>query len=439
MDILEKAKQELAKRETQKQINAPFINKGKAAYIKEIPQILGYKSIAHMFGYGHGDEMQVMPVNLGAKLPASIDKELASTMLELKKHLHSATIQAQMLTTKSGIPVDVRTTPYFKRWCEPLIKAYNITDFNDWIPTLNTRFYFEELEVEPGISSLFPQYPMTSSMMNVPTVSGRLMGELETDSGTFTEQSETDGKITLVAKNNVAHVKITEDLIQDAEPSLFERLRVEVAQALARSRDNAILNGDDSATHMDSDTTAAKDFRKAWKGVRKLSLDNPSSVYNHNGARCNFTLFQEMYRIAGKMRYDKGDCLWILGLAVEGDAVSGKIPELLTFDKAASNATLFSGILPVIMGIRPVVSQWIREDLAATGVHTGTGTLTVAHLVRLSGFAFGVRSPMRIWAAPSLPNSDTLLMTAKERIAFGCAPQSATNMHIVTARNIATQ
>lgn len=439
MNILERAKQELAKREAQKQINAPFINRGKAAYVKDIAQILGYKSLAHMFGYGHGDEMQTLPANLGGKLPASVDKELAATLLELKKHLHSASIQAQMIASKSGMPIDVRTTPYFKRWCEPLLKAYNITDFNDWIPTLNTRFYFEELEVEPGLSALFPQYPMSSSLMNVPVVSGRLMGELETDSGVFTEQSETDGKITLAAKNNVAHVKITEDLIQDAEPSLFERLRVEVAQALSRSRDNAILNGDDSATHMDSDVTNAKDFRKAWRGLRKISLDNATSVYNHNGARCNFTMFQEMYRIASKMRYDKGDCLWILGLAVEGDAVSGKIPELLTFDKAASNATLFSGILPVIMGIRPVVTQWIREDLAATGVHTGTGTFTVAHLVRLSGFAFGVRSPMRIWAAPSLPNSDTLLMTAKERIAFGCAPQTANNKHVVTARNIATQ
>ena len=415
----------------------PSVNKGLASYVQNAPASYGQKSLLQLMGSGH-DERSVS-INLRAKgSPRSVDPEVREALLDLKKHIHSALIQAQVTARATGTQVDIKNVPFFRTHLEPLLKAYNVSDFNDWIPTLNTRFYFEELEIDPGISNLFPQHTMSSPIQNVPTISGQLMGQLETDSGTFTEQEETDGKIMLSTVNNVAHVKITEDLISDADPSVFERLRMQVAKALARSRDNAILNGDTTAPHMDTDVVNAKDFRKAWKGLRKLALDNAASVYNHAGARPNFTLFQEMYKTAGKARYDKADCLWLLGLSVEGDAVSGKIPEILTFEKAGTNATLFSGVLPSILGIRPIISDWVREDLTANAIYGAASTLTVAHLIRLAGFLFGTKSPMRIWAAPSLPSSDVMLMSAKERIAFGAAPQTSEDKYIVLGRNIAT-
>lgn len=419
--------------------NAPYINKGMANYIGMAPAMYGQKSLLHVLGSGHDDKNGQPSVNLMAKnAPRSVDKEVRAAILDLKKHLHSSMVQANLVSRVTGTNVDIKSVPYFRANVEPLLKAYNVTDFNDWIPTLNTRFYFEELEIEPGISSLFPQHNQTSPTQHVPVINGLLMGQLETDTATFATQSETDGKITLDTRNNVAHVEITEDLISDADPSVFDRMRMQVVVALARSRDNAILNGDTTGPHMDSDVVAATDFRKAWKGLRKMALDNASSVYNHAGARPNFTLFQEMYKLAGKARYEKSDCLWLLGLSVEGDAVSGKIPEILTFDKAGSNATLFSGNMPSILGIRPVISQWVREDLAATGLYAAASTMTVAHLIKLSRFLFGTKSPIRIWAAPSLPSSDKMLMTAKERISFGSAPQTATDRGVVLARNIAT-
>lgn len=436
--ILEEAK---AKKDAQKVItdSAPAYNKGITNAVTMAPTQYGMKSMLHVLGSGHDDNNCMPSVNLLSKsAPRSIDIEVRLALLDLKKHIHSAMIQASLISRQTGTSVDIKNVPYYRYHVEPLLKAYNVSDFNDWIPTLNTRFYFEELEIDPGLSSLFPQHTMASAIQNVPTVSGRLMGKLESDTASFSTQSETDGKIQLSTANNVAHVQITEDLISDSDPNVFDRLREQVAKGIVRSIDNAILNGDTTSSHMDSDVTDATDFRKAWKGLRKLSLDNSGSVYNHAGARPNFTLFQEMYKLSGKARYDKADCLWLLGLSVEGDAVSGKIPEILTVEKAGSNATLFSGVLPSILGIRPIITQWMREDLTANAVYGSASTLTVAHLIKLSGFLFGVRSPLRIWAAPSLPSSDLMLMTGKHRIAFGAAPQTSTDKWVVTGRNIAT-
>lgn len=418
---------------------APSVHtKNMGHHFNGVAASLGMTSLLCVLGSGL-DEKSMPSVNLRSKhLPKSVDREVAESLLDFKKHLHSAMTQAAMIAHETKCFCNVQDTPYFKRFVAPLLKAYNITDFNDWIPTLNTRFYFEELEIPPGLSALFPQHTMTSAIQDVPSISGRLKGQLEGDTATFDEQSETDGKIQLTTRNCVTHVKITEDLISDADPSVFDRLRGEVAKGIVRAIDDAILNGDTTGTHMDSDVTGAKDFRKAWKGLRKVSLDNSSSVYNHSGARPNFTLFQEMYKAMGKARYDRGDCLWLLPLSVEGDAVSGKIPEILTVEKAGSNATIFTGILPNILGIKSVISEWVREDLNDLAVYEAAHTFTVAHLIRLSGFLFGQRAPMRIWAAPSLPSSDVMLMTGKNRIAFGGAVNNATNKYVVTARNVAT-
>jgi hypothetical protein len=420
---------------------SPSFSMGMAKHIQAAPSLLGQKSLLGVLGSGLNDDNSQPSVNLRSKsLPRSVDRDVCEALLELKKHLHSAMVQASLISHANKCYVNIQEVPFFKAHVAPLLKAYNVTDFADWIPTLNTRFYFEELEIDPGLSGLFPQHNMTSAIQEVPTISGRLMGELETDTGTFTEQSETDGKIQLATRNCVAHVKITEDLISDSDPSVFDRLRGQVAKGIIRSIDNALLNGDTTNPHMDADVVGAKDYRKAWKGLRKIALDNASAVYNHAGARPNFTLFQEMFKLMGKARYDRGDCLWLLSLAVEGDTVSGKIPEILTVDKAGSNATIFSGMMPNILGIKPVISEWIREDLAATALYTVPGqTLTVSHLIRLSGFLFGQRSPMRIWAAPSLPSSDVMLMSAKNRVAFGGAANTASDKYVVLGRNIATQ
>lgn len=406
---------------------------------------LGAKSMADIFGHVEKADNVSMGRNLnfGSKADtALLPEETRLRLFHLKKLYNSAEIQAAFIN-KTGAPTAdmIMATPIWKNQLGGLMKAFNITDFSSWIPTVNARFYFEEFEIPLLIGDMFDQLPMESASVNVPGALGRLFGKLETDVATFTSQSNTQANYIVTAKNNVVHTQISEDLSQDSVPAIMEKLRREVVMGVARSEERAYLDGDDSVTHMDADVTAATEFRKAFKGLRKRGLDNSAndSVYDHNGDAPSKELFRQLLKKAKRFASEKGDLAWIFGTSIGTDLVTGAIPELFTafaFGGPASNVT---GQVPPVFGIKGVESEWVREDLAATGVYTiAAQTKTWMALVKKSRFQRHLRAPIRVWAAPSLPSSDLMLMTAKKRHTFGGVPQSADEKSLVIAINIET-
>jgi hypothetical protein len=429
------------------------INKGINVHLGRLPAMYGKKSLAEMLGMGddladgrkHGHSTSV---NFGVK-KFHIDDELRMYGLEIKKQFHNCLIIQQMTAHKTKMPVSIENLPYFKEIVAPMVsKAFDLAGFSNWVPTLNTRFFFEEFEIEPGIEKYFEQIPMMSKTEQVPGAVNRLMGRLESDSATFGVQSNTQAGYTYTAQDCVGHTDITEDLMQDMNPASggFDRLRKQVALAVARAKEYAILNGDDTgspqgASHMDSDIAAdaATNFAKAFKGLRKIALAaGANNTVDNLGARVDRDTFAKMLNKMGKMAKDKGDLVFFFGPSVSNRIVTGDVPELLTLDTFGAQATIITGNLPRIFGIASDESEWIREDLNASGVYASASAFTTAALVKKSRFVIGQRAPMKIWATPSLANQDKMLLTAKERFTFAGVPQSTPGERsVVLAYNIA--
>lgn len=416
-----------------------FINKSQAAHLIHLPALYGRKSLAEMLGIGDdfGDGRKVIPsINFGKKV-SHIPDELRALGLELKKDLHNAAIQQQIMAWKSKMPVAVETTPYFLNVVAPKLKAFNVTDFSNWIPTLNTRFYFEEFELEPGIERYFEQITMQSRTETVPGAVARLKGRLEADDATFSAQSNTQANYTWTAQDCVCHTDITEDLMQDMVPQTgsFDRLRKEVGLGLRRSKEDAIINGDSTgspqgASHMDSDVAggATTLFNKAFKGLRKIALAAGANwTVDNSGGPVDRDFFAAMLVKMGKMAKEKGDLVWIIGPAIANRIVTGNVPELLTLDTFGPSATILTGNIPRIFGIEPYESEWVREDVNASGVYAAAQVLTTSLLVKKSRFLVGQRAPVKIWATPTLANQDKMLLTAKERFTFAGVPQTVPN------------
>lgn len=408
----------------------------------EICRAAGAKTMADIFGHanvGGNDSPFAKSINFASKSDTSfMSAETRMRLFELKKMISNAEIQAQILRSK-GENVSVTDTPIYKNHLEPILKAFNVTDFSTWIPTVNARFYFEEYEIPLLIADLFDTQPMDSSTVTVPGIMGRLFGQLETDVGIFTEQSNTQDGFTVEAKNNVCHSKITQDLMSDSAPSIIEKYRKEVVAGVARSEERTLINGDTTSTHMDSDVTSAKDHRKGYKGLRKIALDNSANgvVYDHANDVPTKALFAALLKRMGRFASDKNDLRWLMPVSVGNDLVTGAIPELFTayaFGGPASNVT---GQVPPVFGIKGVETEYMREDLNASGVYDGTTTDRMAlGLVKVSRFQNFMRQPIRVWAAPSLPSSDTMLMSAKKRGSFAGNPQNAEEKSITLGINI---
>lgn len=416
-----------------------FINKSMTAHLASLPVLYGRKSLAEMLGVGDdtGDgynRIQVVPsINFGVG-KSHIPAELRSLGLELKKDLHNCLIQQQIIAHKTKMPIAVQDVPYFQHVVAPKLKAFNVTDFANWIPTLNTRFYFEEFEIEPGIERYFDQITMQSKTERVPGAVNRLKGRLEADDATFSAQSNTQANYTYTAQDCVCHTDISEDLMQDMVPQTgsFDRLRKEVALGLRRSKEDAIINGDDTgspqgASHMDSDVAggAATLFNKAFKGLRKIAIAaGANNGVDNAGGPIDRDTFANMLVKMGKMAKEKGDLVWILGPSVSNRIVTGAVPELLTLDTFGPSATILTGNIPRIFGVEPYESEWVREDVNASGVYAAAQALTTALLVKKSRFLIGQRAPVKVWATPSLANQDKMLLTAKERFTFAGVPQA---------------
>ena len=430
-----------------------FINKGMADHMACLPSLYGRKSLAELMGVGDDssdsrDHSRVIPsMNFGIK-KSHIPDELRSLALELKKDIHNAYIQQLIIAHKTKMPVSVESTPYFQYVVAPKLKAFNITDFSNWIPTVNTRFYFEEWEIEPGIERFFENVTMMSRTETVPGAINRLKGKLEADDADFTKQYQAQSNYSWTAQDCVCHTDITEDLMQDMVPQSgsFDRIRKEVGLGLRRAKEDAIVNGDSTgspqgASHMDSDVAsgAATLFNKAFKGLRKIALAAGANwTVDNAGGPVDRDTFANMIVKMGKMAKEKGDLLWILGPSLCNRIVTGAVPELLTLDTFGPSATLLTGNIPRIFGVEPFESEWVREDVNSSGVYAAVQVLTTALLVKKSRFLVGQRSPVKLWATPSLANMDKMLLSGKERFTFAGVPQTITGeKSAIIATNIA--
>jgi hypothetical protein len=410
----------------------------------EIAKSFGAAGFADLFG--HRELSDNSPVgsclNFGSKSSVGgMPEETRLRLFNLKKLVSNVEIQAQYLyKTPHPTPDQMKSVPLFKQ-LEPMLKAFDVTDFSTFIQTVNVRFYFEEYEIPLMVGDLFDQLPMASASENVTGILSRLFGKLETDAATYGVQSNTQSNYLIAAKDNVVHTEITQDLNQDSAPAVIDKIRKEVNLGIARSEERAYLDGDTTGTHMDADVTAGTDFRKAYKGIRKLGLANSAngSVYDHAGDLPSKILFDNLLLKMGKFGSEKADLCWIMGSFVENRLVTGAIPELFTAFAFGGQASNVTGQVPPVYGIKGVTSEWVREDLAATGVYTvGGETKTWMALVKKSRILRHLRAPVRVWAAPSLPSSDKMLMTAKKRHTFSAYPQSATEKSIIVGINIET-
>lgn len=313
---------------------------------------------------------------------------------------------------------------------------------------INARFYFEEYELPYLLANEFDQQPMDSATVKVEGALGLLEGKEEADSNFFDLQANTQSDFTVYSRNNVTHAEITEDLMQDSAPAIINKLRKEVMMGAVRAYERAILNGDttDSGTgrgsgHMDSDIAAvSKHFSKAFDGLRKRAFGNSANgvVIDHGGDSPNKNLWRNLLKSLSLFASEKDDLTFIYGPKLGLDLVSGAIPELFTafaFGGLASNVT---GQVPPVFGVKGVESRFVREDLNASGVYASGGTKTNLIVVKKSRFQNYVRAAARVWAAPSLPNTDQMLMTCKIRHAFAGNPQTAKELSVAMGINIET-
>lgn len=198
--------------------------------------------------------------------------------------------------------------------------------------------------------------------------------------------------ITLETAKLIGIAEYSYEADEDSIIAILPMLQEDMAAGAAYSFESAVLNGDTTGTHMDSDFHAVTNHHaKAFKGIRKLAFAGSSTLDIATGgvSAANIAAMRkQMKRWGVRSR----DLMLVVGPNAYNDIVS--LDETLTFDKvgSAEAARILTGSAASIYGIPIVVSDAARENLNASGVYDGTTTTKGAiYLVHKPSWVVGVR------------------------------------------------
>lgn len=303
----------------------------------------------------------------------------------------------------------IRGLKMFDEW-DNLRRAMDSTTAgagDEWVPEEMSPRIEMLIRQRLRISGQFRVIPMPSNPYTAPVLATETEAKLlpETtnavDPGdTTNEETPTTAKVSWSAKKARGRIQISEEFDEDAVRPVLGLMEELVVRSIARARDNAGLNGDDSGTHMDSDVTASTEFRKAFKGLRKLTLAAAKKDFTDSAYGTSTTQILNALRDARASMGKYGE--WSDDLAVFSSlkVILSKmlaVDQVQTLEKLGPQAVIRTGQLAALDGMAVIPSEFSRDDLNASGVYDGVTTNTsIATIANTMSWVWGERGPVQV-------------------------------------------
>lgn len=258
----------------------------------------------------------------------------------------------------------------------------------EWVPTMWSSRLIELIQSELVIANLFDSTVMPTPTYKLPLAGADMIAykvaENVEESGGTAIPSNTFGTsvVTLNAIKLATRIMASSEITEDSVIAIAPRMTSQIAKAIARAKDDAILNGDTTSTHQDADVTSAMDRRKSWKGLRNYALAYGTTgnvpVVDAGGSLP--LTFADLMRLKKNMaqygaRPSQG--AWVVGyrsiieLMQAKDANGNQV--FMDTSKYGAASILLTGELGRVAGSPVILSEFCREDLGSAGVNTGVG------------------------------------------------------------------
>jgi len=286
-----------------------------------------------------------------------------------------------------------------------------------------------EYQVPTVVRSLFNEVQMTSNTMLAPRIDrgGRpyIKGTVTSDNPALYPVSTVSmGQAQITAKGLATRYILDEELIEDSAVLLLPAMQRMIAKDMRDALEDAIINGDSSATHQDDIANwdirgrwgsaglgGSNDHRRLFVGLRAAAFDK-STTLNIN----SFDAAKMLELISQLGEYASSDKV----LIVSPEALYGNLmglEQLITLDKFGPQATILTGQLGSIFGMPVVVSRFMSDDLATTGKYTGSGATTGMLVVSRESWNIFARRGIQIQQEQDI-TSGAYNMVATERLTF---------------------
>lgn len=455
------------------ELNARLDEKGKTSDLETIANILKGNAPSQggsfnsdearaMRMFGAKNVQELISINTCDPKFKSVPMELKAVVLNLKMAVNSSRFIQQVFNGEAQDKIGNANPEmdrvasvkgmldgnYFaKNVLAPRLKAFNSTtpgSGDEYVPTLLASFFIEELELARGVAGIFTDVTMPSQPYEIPVAKGFTEARAIGENTAMTDNQFTTAKLTFTATKFGEYYILPEEFTEDSAPDVFAMGTRQVVEAQKRAQEQAIVNGDKTATHMDADTAAgaANLAAKQFIGLRKRALANSANgvVIDAGNTKLSETHITSVISALGRHGVDPSQLVFIPGPAVYQQMIA--FPSVTTIDKYGDRATVISGELAKYAGKSIVPSQYAREDLSAAGVYDNTGSPAVTNraaliVCRKDRFWNGIRRPITVRVQQDSPNQDRWLMASYQRIDFQGLPQDAVEKAVGIVINIA--
>jgi len=377
--------------------------------------------------------------NLDSYRFTMLQKSSNASMMELQKLNDDLLILGSVLSVvnKSSMRDSIMGSKLYQKFINhkavsELRKAIDGTSGKgaEWIPTMFSADLMEKVKVELKVAALFGRIVMPSNPYTLPVEGSDAVGYLvsNTNSDDIRDSNamplaSTPGttKTTFDASKLGARTVFNEETNEDSIIGIMDYCKMKVVEAIARAIENATCNGSRTGTHPDNDIqvngNSAKLSDRAWDGFRQCIQDASTWV---DGATWNLAAFRSMRKKLGKYGIYATDLACVCSVNVMYKFMDAtNFPEIQTLDKYGPNALILTGEIAKIDGIPIIVSEFMREDVAAAGFNTagGPNTKSAVAIVNRKRFLYGDRREITTDSEKSI-ETDKVVVVSKVRQDF---------------------
>ncbi len=294
----------------------------------------------------------------------------------------------------------------------------------EWIPTGIGASMHEKVRASGKVAPLFSRVNLPTNPWKWPLegadATAYRVPEPTSDTATKVGASTPGtGAATFDAEIFGGRVLFSKSLDADSALAILPFTQRKLVQAFVNAEERAILDGDTDGTHMDSDTHAlgATDAAWSWDGLRKRGLANTTQATTTTTA-ANLALIRAAM---GKWGVNPMDLAFIIGINAYYDILTDS--NVLTVDKMGPNATILNGQIGSIYGVPIIVSEFVRENLNASGVYDGiTTTKTYNLCVNRNEWVMGQRMALDVEV------DDSIYRETYQRVVVGFMRQDFQNV-----------
>ena len=272
------------------------------------------------------------------------------------------------------------------------------------LPTETADEIIEIVYERNFLRGLLPSLPMSRKQVNVPSLDGSVKFHQQTlsmtDAGTAAAESRNaTGEITLELKTMIANIPIGNYLVAYGVEGLLSVIRDDIASRLSYNEQSLLINGDtetgssyadniNGAYHSSNNTTGVdaddNDYLLIFDGLRKKAGKSVSVSGTFALSHLRSGIDQ-----LGVYAENRDDLALIVPRNLEVQLLG--MTELQTVDKYGPNATILTGEVGRIYGIRVFATSAIATNLNWDGTYkTGGSTVQTKTLALL----LHVRSPL---------------------------------------------